>query len=175
MTRSGFFFIICIVLGFAGCRSDGRQPLNPFAMNRQQTAPPPATFSSQAAYLGQTPSVYVPQSPATVYPGAVTPGTTSPVGAPLPNSAVPPTAEAAPMEKTAAAWTPAPAVAAEWNAPNVSSDVPIAETRQTAFQNLESKTNTIATVSADGTQTALTVQPEKLAVSSAQTVTKIAE
>ena len=203
MRNFGFtlaFLLLCgVVLIGIGCRSNGQQPSNPFAANRQ-TAPPPATFSSQAAYLGQTPSIYIPQTPATVYPGTPTP-LTNPVGAPLPSSPVPATTapgstvpggslgsiqpsgasvyqtavvpapvSAIPVEKTANLWTPASE--SEWDG---QSAVPITETRQTAFQNLESKTHTIAMVSSGGSPMAEIIQPEKLAVSSSQTVTKIIE
>jgi len=195
---SAFLFLcVAVCLIGTGCRSNGQQPMNPFA-SKSQTAPPPSTFSSQAAYLGQTPSVYIPQTPATVYPGTAAP-MNNPVGAPLPNSTVPPTpgsavpsgslgvvqpsgatpyqmaaapatASATPIEKTASAWTAAPK--SEWDGQGV---IPIRETQKTAFQDIESKTNTISTVSADGVQTTEVMPPEKLAVSSGQTLTKIIE
>jgi len=53
----------------AGCSNqDNRaKPTNPFAHNLK-TVPPPATFSSQESYLGQTPGTFVPQTPATTFP-----------------------------------------------------------------------------------------------------------
>ena len=61
------------VIFLAGCKSGGTQPSNPFAQN--QTIPPPATFSSQELFLGQTPGSFIPQTPAETFPqpGSVPP------------------------------------------------------------------------------------------------------
>lgn len=67
-----FSFVIILT----GCRSNGTQPANPFAQG-PRTVLPPATFSSQESYFGQTPGAgtFVPQPPASTFPssGAVSP------------------------------------------------------------------------------------------------------
>ncbi len=94
-TVSIAFAVLCLSVS-PGCKSrGGSQPSNPFALDRQ-TAPPPATYSAQASYLGQTPgAVYSPQTPATpATPYNPTPTSTPatiPNNAPLPSGAVVPT------------------------------------------------------------------------------------
>ncbi|MDR0336168.1 MAG: hypothetical protein LBI18_03660 [Planctomycetaceae bacterium] len=88
-TRLFRFMILVFFFGvlFVGCKSrENNQLSNPFALHRQ-TAPPPATFSHQAAYLGQTPSTYVPQLPATTYPAGH--DQSIPANVPLPSGTVP--------------------------------------------------------------------------------------
>ena len=67
------FFVLLVLCSFvvvlAGCRSNGTKPTNPFAQS-SLTVPPPATFSSQESYLGQTPGTYIPQTPATTFPAS---------------------------------------------------------------------------------------------------------
>ena len=67
----------------AGCNNQGNRakPTNPFAQNLK-TVPPPATFSSQESYLGQTPGTFVPQTPATTFP----PNSTEPASSPQPET-----------------------------------------------------------------------------------------
>jgi hypothetical protein len=72
--RSLTLLILLSFIAFSsGCNNCGTaKPSNPFAQNLQ-TVPPPATFSSQAAYLGQTPGNFVPQTtPATTFPSSGT-------------------------------------------------------------------------------------------------------
>ncbi|MDR2117419.1 MAG: hypothetical protein LBP87_13670 [Planctomycetaceae bacterium] len=90
-----FFRFIILFLFFSGlfigCKShENNHPSNPFALSRQ-TAPPPATFSHQAAYLGQMPSAYVPQLPAATYPSGNNNSNLNsiPTNTPLPNGTTP--------------------------------------------------------------------------------------
>jgi len=113
-------FSFAVVL--AGCQSNNTKPSNPFAQN-SLTVPPPATFSSQDSYLGQTPGTYVPQTPATTFPSSAPP---SPPQSAItyPNSVT--SAEKAtvfsPAEKESG-WAP----------------VSMTTTSQTAFQAVEAK------------------------------------
>ncbi|GHT34114.1 hypothetical protein FACS189427_00850 [Planctomycetales bacterium] len=67
------YSLVSALLFFTGCHLAGNsQPNNPFASI--QTAAPPATFSAQGAYLGQTPSAsYVPQTPAAAFTPSTVP------------------------------------------------------------------------------------------------------
>ncbi len=144
---SAFALAVCLMLYFAGCKSSGGSGIShPFAMDRQ-TVPPPATFSYQAAYLGQTPDTYNPQQPATPFPsaqsstlspsalpsaqpGTVTPASSPalesiPAGVPLPSSS--PLQPANPSGATtygslntpvAQTASSATPVAAEWQSPS---------------------------------------------------------
>lgn len=185
----------------AGCRSSSGKTSNPFAMDRQTVAPP-ATFSNQPSYLGQTPGGYTPQAPATVYPqGTVAPGTT---GVPLPASATVPTTQGIPVTPSpygsingggastyqsgsvplAQKAASAPAVTSDWktaaapatiSAPDAGTPEAaiVSSTPQTAAQYMESKVGSVATVSADGRSQSVTAAPETLVVSSSQAITKI--
>jgi hypothetical protein len=193
-----FFQLVVLTLFFSGlfvgCQiHEKNQPSNPFALNRQ-TAPPPATFSHQAAYLGQMPSAYVPQIPATTYPAGN--NNSIPANVPLPNGITPApitpnntavpnnnygsinnsvgatlfqTSATIPSDKTIENnWTPA-----ETSVPNV--PITIAATGETAFQNLESKSNSVTTVNNTGVTTISVAEPENWAVSSAPLMTQIAD
>ncbi|MDR0521439.1 MAG: hypothetical protein LBH00_06260 [Planctomycetaceae bacterium] len=132
-----FFLLLGIGL-LAGCQTSGSRPVNPFAVSQNRnTVPPPATFSSQEFYLGQTPggdtvpavpaATFQPSSPAA--PAAL-PGTTVPPPAapssPL-GSSVEQKAELFTAEKKETPKEP------QWVAVNVPA------TSQTAFQTLEAK------------------------------------
>jgi len=105
----------------AGCQcGNSAKPTNPFAQN--QTVPPPATFSSQESYLGQTPGTYIPQTPATVFPSS--PSTPSPQSAITPSNTATGTEKATLFSAAKESdWTP----------------VTITTTSQTAFQAMEAK------------------------------------
>jgi hypothetical protein len=193
-----FFQLIVLTLFFGvllvGCKSsDKNQPSNPFALNRQ-TAPPPATFSHQAAYLGQMPNTYVPQIPATTYPAGN--NNSTPANVPLPNGTTPTpitpdkttvpnngygsinnsagatlfqTSATIPSDKTIENnWT-----TAETSVPNI--PIAIAATGETAFQNLESKGNSVTTVNNTGVTTIRVAEPENWAVSSSPLMTPIVD
>ncbi|MDR1963935.1 MAG: hypothetical protein LBQ50_09175 [Planctomycetaceae bacterium] len=185
------FVVLMLFLGglFLGCKSrTSNQPSNPFALNRQ-TAPPPATFSHQAAYLGQMPSAYVPQLPAATYPAGTgdsipanrqLPAGTAPA---VPNNTVPngnygsinnsggatlfQTSATIPATVTENDWT-----ATETTLPN---NIPIAisATGETVFQNLESKSHSVTTIDNTGIIKTTVAEPETFAVSSSQLVTPI--
>ena len=183
-------------VGSTGCKSSGgSKNSNPFAMDRQ-TVPPPATFSHQSSYLGQTPGSYNPQQPATVYPSGTTAPASIPSNVPLPSSTTAPattpigagsygsingasTFSAAQVPTAQLASHTAP-VASEWQ-PTVATlaetnvTVPVTSTSQTVFQYLDSKVGTVATVSADGSGHTVAAAPETLVVSSSQAVTKISD
>jgi hypothetical protein len=196
-----FFQFIVLTLFFSGllvgCKSnDKNQPSNPFALNRQ-TAPPPATFSHQAAYLGQMPSAYVPQLPATTYPAGNGNNNSIPANVPLPNGTAPapitPNNPAVPNGSYGSinnsvgatlfhtsATTPSNKTVTEndWTTPETSvPDVPItiAATGETAFQNLESKSNSVTTVDNTGVTTISVAEPENWAVSSSPLMTQIVD
>jgi hypothetical protein len=200
-----FFSVVILLLLFnslmIGCQSSGtKQPSNPFAMNRQ-TAPPPATFSHQSQFLGQSPSVYLPQLPAATYPS---PGTAAPnsipMNVPLPSGTTPaPTNSVTPngsygsiynsgnatLFQTSAtnsvpfSETPSETPSAtpsenEWTATDssfVAAEIPT--TRETVFQNLESKNNSVMTTDSNGIVRTMYAEPETFAVSSSQMVTQV--
>ena len=122
------FLLVSIVFALGcNCSSSGTKPSNPFAQN-QQTVPPPATFSSQDSYLGQTPGNFVPQTPATTFPNS-----SAPLGDSLPQSNVTNGSEKATLFSAAekeAGWTA----------------VATASTSQTAFQAMEAKSNPVSSV-----------------------------
>jgi len=144
----------------AGCQSGGTQPSNPFAQN--QTIPPPATFSSQELFLGQTPGSFVPQPPATTFPpsGSIPspqPTTTPPANIPFSdnNHAGEGATLFAAGRETAGdtGWTP----------------VTVATTSQTAFQAMDAK---VSSASGSGFQTSA---PESLVVGTSHVVTTITD
>ena len=138
---SAFFavFSVCIFAAGCNCFNNSTKPQNPFAQN-QQTVPPPGTFSSQEAFLGQTPGSFVPQTPATTFPtpqGPVTsnPSATSPSDITLPNT-VSGIGEKATLFSS-------PDKESGWAA------VDVATTSKTAFQAMEAKVTTDSTISGD--------------------------
>jgi len=160
--------LFSFAVGLAGCQNGGTQMSNPFAIN--QTIPPPATFSSQESYLGQPPGSYVPQSPATTFPGSGFPG--SGAASPAQPSAPPPanilsdttnnnvgeraTLFSAATRETAAdtGWAP----------------IEVTATSKTAFQAMDAKVGT--GVSSAGFQTD---NPESLIVGTSHVVTTIVD
>ena len=146
---------LCSFVVFSvGCKTNGAKsskPSNPFAQN-QQTVPPPATFSSQESYLGQTPGSYVPQTPATPFPTS----STQPVDS---NE----TGEKAMLFSTATAekesgWVP----------------VEVASTSQTAFQVMESKVSSVSSNDSGILKTAASAS-EPLIVGASHVVTTITD
>jgi hypothetical protein len=175
-----FAAIISVI--FTGCKSDGTAPSNPFALNRQMTVPPPATFSSQGAYLGQV-SPYSPQTPASAYPssttqpaiqstvpansiGSVTQPTPIPANMPLPS--VSPQQEMQTIDGASRFQASTVQPAETWTAASVPA------TAQTAFQNLESKNNSVSVTNADGT-VSTSVIPDVFSTASTHIVTQITD
>ncbi|MDR3183633.1 MAG: hypothetical protein LBT89_12085 [Planctomycetaceae bacterium] len=163
-----FRLLLSVVVCFSiGCKSSNQVPSNPFAVNR--TVPPPATFSSQEAYLGQSPLILPPQTPASVFPGAA--------AAPPANTTLPPL--------TSAAENAAPEAATLFQSANVqpsNQEIPpepewspanVAVTSQTAFQNLETKTNTVSYQDGSGTLKTVSETTQNPVTSSSQIVTEI--
>ena len=151
---SALFILLSITLFSLGCQNSGTKSSNPFAQNLR-TVPPPATFSSQDAYLGQMPGNYTPQTPATTFQtqgavpttqSAVTPATVMPTQG---NTNTQATVFAAAEKETD--WTP----------------VPMRETSLTAFETMDAKvTNTGGSLA--GTS-------ESLIVGASHVVTTIAD
>ncbi|MDR3199770.1 MAG: hypothetical protein LBU34_18035 [Planctomycetaceae bacterium] len=201
--KYGKIFLQFVVLSlffnglFAGCKTrENNQLSNPFALNRQ-TAPPPATFSHQASYLGQMPSAYVPQLPATTYPSGN--NTPTPANVPSPAGTIPPSVTPAAPAVTApngsygsinnssgatlfqtSATVPAPTTENNWTAGETSTPdnsaviaAVIAATGETVFQNLESKSHSVTTVDTSGIVTTGVAEPETRAVSSSPQMTQI--
>ena len=143
--------VLLVLISFAvflvGCQNSGTNPSNPFASNLQ-TVPPPSTFSSQGAYLGQMPGTYIPQTPATTFPSSVPVSSTQPATTSA-NSGEKATLFTAAAEKDAD-WTP----------------VAMATTSQTAFQAMDAKVNPVA---AGGSG------PESVVVGTAYAVTTITD
>ena len=139
-----FAFIVVVTAG-CNCQNGGTQPVNPFAQNRQ-TIPPPATFSSQDSYLGQTPGTYIPQTPATTYPPSAP---ESSVGA----------ADTTVSNSEKATLFSAAETESGWSA------VETASTSHTAFQAMEAKANSGSTAD----------MSESLIVGTSQVVTTISE
>lgn len=188
-----FVAIGCIVFFAVGCKNSGRsQPSNPFAMDRQ-TAPPPATFAAQAAYLGQTSApAYTPQSPASVYNSAtdstpcpngasVYPGTTTaPSGGygsinSSPGASVFQNTATAPVNVSSNGWTTPDASLLPQTSEllNTSTEIASASGRQTAAQSMATQAGTITQTAADGSLQTTYVNPDSLVVSSAQLTTKV--
>ena len=148
--------LFSLVIFSIGCRSNSTKPSNPFAQNLK-TVPPPATFSSQESYLGQTPGSYIPQTPATTFPPsgsgtsiqpAVTPATV-PVSD-VTNSSERATVFAASKESD---WTPV-----------------VAATSQTAFQAIDAKVNSATSIGGISSDTS-----ESLVVGTSYAVTTITD
>ena len=145
------------VLALTGCKNGSTQPTNPFAQNL--TIPPPATFSSQESYLGQTPGSFVPQPPASTFPqpGAISPTqpAVSPTDIPSSDSTHNNVGEGATLFTAASretGWSP----------------VEVVTTSQTAFQVMDARTSTVS--SANSVQTGT---PESLIVGASHVVTTI--
>ncbi|MDR2756229.1 MAG: hypothetical protein LBC20_11030 [Planctomycetaceae bacterium] len=191
------FIILFLFFGgmFIGCKSrENNQLSNPFALSRQ-TAPPPATFSHQASYLGQTPSAYVPQLPATTYPSGN--NNSIPTNTPLPTGTIPSsTIPAAPTTAVpngnygsinnssgatlfqTSAVTPSQTTENDWMVAETTTSnhfTAIAATGETAFQNLESKSHSVTTVDTSGIVTTSVAEPETWAVSSSPLMTQIVD
>ena len=141
----------------AGCRNGSAKPSNPFA---QKTVPPPATFSSQESYLGQTPGSYVPQTPAATFPSSPT-QPVMPSNIPLSDA----TGSTVSGEKATlfaatkeSGWTP----------------VDVASTSQTAFQVMEAKVHSVSS-NDNGILKTATGVPEALVVGTSHVVTTITD
>ena len=135
-----------LVVLLTGCQNrGGTQPLNPFAFN--QTIPPPATFSSQESYLGQTPGGFVPQPPATTFPGSGFPGSGS--GLPTQPSSSPPANIPFSSDTNPNSGTGATVFAAATSEPIAETGwapIEVTATNQTAFQAMDAKINTASAV-----------------------------
>ena len=144
--------LFSLAVFLAGCQNNGATPSNPFAKNLQ-TVPPPSTFSSQGAYLGQTPGTYIPQTPATTFPQSV-PVSVSP--------AQPSTTSVDSTEKATLFAATEKEKETDW------APVTMATTSQTAFQAMDAKVSSnTAAWSAD--------TPESLVVGTAYAVTTITD
>lgn len=136
-------FLILLLLSFSivvlpSCKNGTSKPINPFAQNTK-TVPVPNTFSSQESYLGQTPGNYIPQTPAVLFPASstMTPTQSPPVSSVIPSSVPSASVSASSSSK------PASSAATLFNKTEKESDwspVEVATTSQTAFQVMESKT-----------------------------------
>ena len=147
------------------CNSGGAKPSNPFAKNLQ-TVPPPATFSSQESYLGQTPGTFVPQTPATTFPpsGSISPTQPAvmPSNIPLSDATNSNITNQGAMVFTAAEKE------SEW------SPVEVASTSQTAFQVMDTKVNSVSS-NENGILKTTTGIPESVIVSTSHVVTTITD
>jgi len=157
---SVLFVIVSTGLIATGCNcfNNSPKPTNPFAQN-QQTVPPPGTFSSQEAFLGQTPGSYVPQTPATTFPSQATPSPASVV----PSNVTAPNTVSDIGDKVtdkATVFSP-PETQTGWTT------VEVATTNQTAFQAMEAKA-----VTGNGS---LGDAPESLVVGASHVVTTITD
>jgi hypothetical protein len=140
------------------------------------------------------PSAYVPQLPATTYPAGN--NNSIPANVPLPNGTTPtptiPNNPAVPsggygsisnsagatLFHTSAITPSDKTTENDWTTPeNSVPDVPItiAATGETAFQNLESKSNSVTTVDNTGVTTISVAEPENRAVSSSPLMTQIVD
>jgi len=156
--------LFSFAMGLAGCQNgSGTSSSNPFAV--YQTIPPPATFSSLESFYGQAPGGFVPQPPASTFPGSGAASPTQP-SSPPPATILSDTTNnnvgegatlfAAATRETAAdtGWAP----------------IEVTTTNQTAFQAMEAKVNTgtsIAGFQAD--------HPESLIVGTSHVVTTIVD
>jgi len=153
--------LFSFVVFSSGCKSGSAKPSNPFA---QKTVPPPATFSSQESYLGQTPGSYIPQTPAATFPSS---GTVSPTQ-PMTMPSTVPLSDATNGNVSGEKATLFAAKEADWT------PVDVASTNNTAFQAMEAK---IKTVSSDdgGILKTTTGVSESLVVGTSHVVTTITD
>ena len=163
MFRNLFALLVLFsfVIFLTGCKSGGTQPSNPFVQNL--TVPPPATFSSQESYLGQTPGVFVPQPQASTFPPSesISPTqpatTTPPADMPFSNVTNNNVGDGATLFAATGAetsWTP----------------VEVATTSRTAFQAMDAKVDLGSSVV--GSQTGV---PESLIVGASHVITTIVD
>ena len=148
------FSFAVLMLG-CNCQSGGAKPSNPFAANLK-TVPPPATFSSQESYLGQTPGTFIPQAPATTFP----PPVSSSPSAPPPSNAQ--LSDDGSSNGKATVFTPT-AQETVWTPADVAS------TSHTAFQAVQAKVNPVSSVGHT------TEAPESLVVGASFAVTTIVD
>ena len=127
-------FVFTVFL--AGCKNGNTQPANPFAQNLQ-TVPPPVTFSSQELHLGQTPEGFVPQPPASTFPQS---GTVSPTQSVVSSTAIPFSGTAHQNTDNAATLFTAASGETTWT------PVDVVATSQTAFQAMDTKVNSAASI-----------------------------
>jgi len=152
---SFLLFLFSLVVFLVGCQNKGSQPSNPFAHNLQ-TVPPPATFSSQESYLGQTPGgSYVPQTPATTFP-------TSPTQSVTPLSDTTTSTNVSGEKATLFTAATAPAQETGWAPADVT------PTSQTAFQAMDSRVTSSSPATTLGA-------PESLIVGTSHVVTTITD
>jgi len=146
-----------------GCQNGTSKPSNPFAYNLQTVAPP-ATFSSQNLYLGQTPGNYIPQTPASTFPSS---GTYTPAQPAMTPSNISQTGTQGNAGSTATLFD-ATEKESGW------SPVDVASTSQTAFQAMEAKANTSLSIESGMVKTVSGVS-ESLVVGTSHIVTTIAD
>jgi len=154
--------LVSSVILLAGCKGgSGSQPSNPFAQNL--AVPPPATFSSQESFLGQTPGSFVPQTPASIFSpsGAVSPTQpTTPAPANIPFSDAANNSES---EQGATLFT-ATEKETGWL------PIDMASTNQTAFQALDAKVGSGNIANGFPTDT-----PESLIIGTSHVITTIVD
>lgn len=162
---SALLILFSLVVFFAGCKNGGTQPLNPFAQNLQ-TVPPPATFSSQESYLGQTPAPFVPQPPASTFQSSMATQPTQPA---IPAPANPSFSDATNNNVGEGAKLFS---AAGTETAGETGWVPVAvpATSQTAFQAMDAKVDSIS--SAGGVQTNV---PGSVIVGTSHVITTIVD
>lgn len=120
--------LFSLIILSPGCKNGASKPSNPFAQNLQTVAPP-ATFSSQDLYLGQTPGSYILQTPASAFPSSGTYSPTQP--ATMPSNILP--SEATGHTSSAATRLDSTEKQSDW------SPVDVVSTSQTAFQAMDAK------------------------------------
>jgi len=160
--------LLSFVIFLTGCQNGGTQPSNPFAQN--QTIPPPATFSSQELFLGQTPGAFVPQTPAATFPQ---PGSVPPIQVPPTQPTTPPPADIPFSDATnnsAGEGATLFAAGRETSGDTGWAPVAVAATSQTAFQAMDEKVNTASAGSGFQLDT-----PETLVVGTSHVVTTIVD
>jgi len=156
--------LFSFVVFSAGCRNSGSAtPSNPFAQNLQMV-PPPATFSSQESYLGQTPGAFVPQTPASTFSPS---GSASPVQPATPPPASLPFSDAANNGFAGQGAT----VFASAEKETTWVPVDVASTNKTAFQAMDAKVHSVS-IAGSGSRTDV---PESLIVGTSHVVTMIGD
>lgn len=173
---SVFIILSYVFLSLAGCQcGQNGQPSNPFAMDRQ-TVPPPATFSIQPSYLGQSacPTTTYPVSssssssthqPATTYPPSSGYGSLNP----SPGASVFQNAQT-----NQGGWTPPSSdIPQTSELLQPSTQIATYASNQTAAQSLDTQVGLVRSTTPDGVTQTTYVNPDSLAVSSAQITTKV--
>ncbi|MGL4594473.1 MAG: hypothetical protein ACRCUY_07055 [Thermoguttaceae bacterium] len=192
-TFLAILFFACLNFGVQiGCQStQSKQLVNPFETARQ-TVPPPCTLTSspQTVILGQQFSTSTNLPVGMSVPGvAPAPSLASPIGAPMPSASGNATPLASPPVSVPHISTVPPPISAN-PLPTTASNADIVDARnrgydlfvgssaytgETAFQNIETRANSIKTATTPGSVQMTAIDKQGLVISSAPFTTQVGE